>query len=85
MITHVAILYNGTLYSLPKPNRHPDVIRMIFEQTGSGISGPDVQGFLTGSGTFVNRVEALEIALRENQVLDPSSIRANRLFSEDLW
>lgn len=85
MITHVAILYNGTVYSLPKPNRHHGVIRMIFEQTGSGISGPDVQGFLTDSDTFVNRVEALEIALRENQVLDPSNIRANRLFSEDLW
>lgn len=28
-ITHVAIKYNGKVYSLPKPNRHHHVIRMI--------------------------------------------------------
>jgi hypothetical protein len=78
-------MYGGVVYSLPKPNRHHDVIRLIFDQTGSGISGTDVQGFLTDDGTFVNRVDALAIALRTNQVLNPSNVRANRLFSEDLW
>jgi hypothetical protein len=78
-------MYDGVVYSLPKPNRHHDVIRLIFDQTGSGISGPDVQGFLTDDGTFVNRVDALAIAIAANQVLEPSNIRANRLFSEDLW
>ena len=43
MITHVAIKYNGVVYSLPKPNRHHHVIRSI----PGGIAGPDVQGFLT--------------------------------------
>lgn len=31
MITHVAIKVNGTVYSLPAPNRHHDVIRLAIE------------------------------------------------------
>lgn len=79
-ITHVAIRYAGKTYSLPKPNRHHHVIRMI-----GGISGPDIQGFLDDSGVFLNRADALEVALRAGQVLDIDNVRAGRLFSEDLW
>lgn len=79
-ITHVAIKYNGKVYSLPKPNRHHHVIRMI-----GGISGPDTQGFLDSNGNFLDRFEALEVALSAGQVIDTNNIRASRLFSEDLW
>lgn len=48
-------------------------------------SGDNEQGFLTSKNRFVSREEALEIALRENQVIDHSQIRGNRLFSEDLY
>jgi hypothetical protein len=48
-------------------------------------SGEQEQGFLTSHNRFVTREEALEIALRENQVLDHSQIRGNRLYSEDLY
>lgn len=43
------------------------------------------QGFVTSKNRFVDRVEALQIALQAGQVLDKSRIRANRLFSEDLY
>lgn len=79
-IERVAIRYKGHTHSLPRPNRHHDVIRDI-----GGINGNDQQGFLTSSGRFVRREEALKIALAANQVLDPSNIRAGQLFSEDVW
>lgn len=48
-------------------------------------SGENEQGFLTSKNRFVSREEALIIALRENQVIDLSQIRGDRLFSEDLY
>lgn len=48
-------------------------------------SGDNEQGFLTSKNRFVSREEALQIALKENQVLDLKEIRGNRLFSEDLY
>lgn len=79
-ITHVAIKYKGKVYSLPKPNRHHHVIRMI-----GGIKGPDTQGFLDDAGNFLDRFEALEVALAAGQVIDLDSIMSGCLFSEDLW
>jgi len=79
-ITHVAIKYDGKVYSLPRPNRHHHVIRLI-----GGIHGSDMQGFLDNEGNFLDRFEALQVALSAGQVIDPVNIRAHRLFSEDLW
>ena len=84
-IERVAIMYEGELYHLPKPARHHDVIREIARLNGVGIQGEDVQGFLDNDGEFVNREQALTIALAANQVLDANNIRADQLFSEDLW
>lgn len=47
--------------------------------------GKSIQGFLTNKNRFVDRHEGLEIALRENQVLDLNEVRGDRLFSEDLY
>jgi hypothetical protein len=84
-IESVAIVYEGETHVLPRPNRHHHVIREIAKKNGVGINGDDIQGFMTNTGRFVNRVEGLKIALAANQVLDPANIRAGRLFSEDLW
>jgi hypothetical protein len=84
-ITTVAIKYAGTIYQLPRPNRHHDVIRHIAKINGVGIKGSDVQGFMTNRGDFVNRTKALRIALAAGQVLNPDGVRADELFSEDLW
>jgi hypothetical protein len=48
-------------------------------------SGENEQGFLTSKNRFVSREEALEIALKQNQVIDHSQIRGNKLYSEDLY
>lgn len=48
-------------------------------------SGENEQGFLTSFNRFVSREEALEIALKTNQVLNIKEIRGNKLYSEDLY
>jgi len=48
-------------------------------------TGESEQGFITNKNRFVGREEALEIALREGQVLDLKQIRGNKLYSEDLY
>lgn len=87
-ITHVAIRFRGVIYSLPAPNRHHHVIWMIARQLGiSHVDeiGGDSQGFLDASGKYLNRVQALEVALHNKQVKDPNGIIAGQLFSEDVW
>jgi hypothetical protein len=82
-ITHVAIKYANKVFSLPAPNRHHDVIRMI-----GGIDGPDVQGFLDANGVFLNRTQAFEVATQTGQIKRPDTpvtYQGPRLFSEDLW
>lgn len=44
-----------------------------------------IQGFVTTFGRFVNRKEALIMALENDQVLDKREIRGNELYSEDLY
>ena len=44
-----------------------------------------IQGFVTNLNRFVDRKEALTIALKNNQVLDENEIRGNELYSEDLY
>lgn len=88
MITHVAIKYNNRTFSLPAPNRHIDVVQLIFQETGNGINGPYIQGFLDSYGNFLTRQEALEHAKRFNQLTrpnDPAYYQGEKLFSDDLW
>lgn len=85
-ITHVAIKYDSKTYSLPAPNRHHDVIRMIAFINGEGIKGPDVQGFMTEHNQFLNRKEAFALASVNGQLKrGPGGYQGNQLFSEDLW
>lgn len=81
MITHVAIVFNGVTYSLPKPNRHHHVIRHIADVTGATyVSGK--QGFLDDLGKFLDREKALLHAKQCGQVSDTGF---DELFSEDVW
>lgn len=86
-ITHVALRFEGLIYSLPAPNRHHHVIRHIVETTGAECvdAYDDDQGFLDEDGNYLNRTEALVSALINNQVKDQSKIRMGMLFSEDVW
>lgn len=87
MITGVAIRYNNKEYRLPKPNRHHNIIRTIAEENGEGIKGPDIQGFYTDTGIFLDRKQAFHWANYCNQVKPrgPNEYNGNQLFSEDLW
>lgn len=87
MITHVAIRFGGKTWSLPKPNRHHDVIRLIAEETGvkKVDAHGDDQGFLDENGTYYRRSQALVHAFEHDQIKDPKGIRLNMLFSEDVW
>lgn len=86
-ITHVAIRFNGVVYSLPAPNRHHHVIWHIVQTTG--CSSVDVreddQGFLDESGRYLTRRAALVSARMYNQIKNPDDIRMGKLFSEDVW
>lgn len=87
-ITHVAIRFGGTVYSLAAPNRHHDVIRHIVETTGAETvtSMGEDQGFLDDEGIYWTRRQALKIAVRENQLKEGAlGPQLGRLFSEDLW
>lgn len=86
MITHVAIQYAGKTYSLPAPNRHHDVIRLIAAENGVGIAGPDVQGFLDFDGNFLNRKDAFVHVSKSGQLKRiPGGYNGGNLYSEDLW
>lgn len=86
-IAAVAVRYRDKVWTLPPPNRHHNVIRRIADETGDKLidcSGKN-QGFVDEEGRYLDRVEALAVALANGQVLDANDIRAGQLFSEDLW
>jgi hypothetical protein len=72
---------NGIVHTLPRPNRHHNILNLLFEQ---GIkSHLDGQGFVLDDGTWVDRVTAAQIVLQNGQcerLLSPPD-----LYSEDLW
>lgn len=88
MIVAAAIIYDGELWTLPRPARHHDIIKAHHDVTGKGGSG--VQGFVTNLGTFMNRCTAATHAMECGQ---PTLGRVGRnplksggrLYSEDLW
>jgi hypothetical protein len=82
-IACVAVCYAGQVYHSLAPDRHHHVLRIIHAEHKK--TWPNVQGFLDNRGKFLRRHDALRVALAARQVLDVFSIRANRLFSEDLW
>lgn len=82
-ITHVAIQYEGVTHSLPAPNRHHHVIRMI-----GGMSGPHKDGFLDDAGRFYGRIAAMEVAKDAGQIKrrpGAEHYQGPELYSEDLW
>lgn len=85
-ITHVAIRFQGTTYSLPAPNRHHDVIRHIVKKTGATTvdAHGDDQGFLDADGRYWTRQQARIIATRAGQLLERAG-KLRELYSEDVW
>jgi len=87
-ITHVAIRWQGKVYSLPAPNRHHDVIRLIVETTGATHvdARDDDQGFLDATGRYLRRAPALISAMINSQLFPGClGMKLGRLYSEDVW
>jgi hypothetical protein len=72
---------SGLIITLPRPNRHSDLIKLMSEAAWGEKVAKSTQGFLTSEGKFVNREEAYQIALKSGQIKSNN----NRLYSEDLW
>ena len=84
-IDRAAIHYDEIVYSVPRPGRHGDVIKLM---RGAGLPRITVnllnQGFTTHSGVFVNREAAYIIAKDSGQLRGDGSFPGT-LFTEDLW
>ena len=76
---------DALIVSSPPPARHHTLLHPMVTALGHGI-GPDQQGFVTSTGRYVGREEALWIALESGQPMIDHPARHDRLlFSEDLW
>lgn len=82
-ITGVGIVAEGKLFQLPKPNRHHHCIELAHRQLGKPIT-TCTQGFITSTGRYVLREEALKIAKEAGQLL-PRHQHKTELFSESVW
>lgn len=84
MIVSAAISHEGHVFSLPRPARHHDIIRLIHERTGQPVRGEE-QGFLDDRGRFLRRKPAARVAVVCGQVKPEALLSSGMLFSEDLW
>lgn len=74
----------GKFYTLPKPNRHSDVIKWMAQEHGIRPQfDKHEQGFITDTNVFVPRHTAAQIAQQSGQCLEP--LTPNKLCTEDLW
>lgn len=79
IITGVAIKQNNTIHSLPKPNRHNDII----EKAMINYIGEREEGFVCADGSFLNRIDAGALAVKTGQVRHLQW--PPKLSSVDLW
>lgn len=74
--------HDGTIYSVPRPGRHHDVIRLMVEK-GRPTPITGTQGFLLTDGRFAMRKEAGRLAIASGEI---SALKwPPDLYSEDLW
>ena len=76
---------NNIVYSLPPPARHHTIMHALVHD-GVECNNRFDQGFVTNEGNFVGRIQAMDIARINNQLLDRAPTGPpNTLFSEDVW
>ena len=69
----------------PPPARHHHLLAPMHDYGARPVEFDD-QGFITSTGRYVERVEALQIVLSSGQsMIDHPSRHNTWLFSEDLW
>lgn len=66
--------------------RHCNCLEWMFKHKVEYDKQTHIQGFLTEDNQFVDRYEAMDIALEEEQLLNPDDYKPGKpLFSEDVW
>lgn len=95
MIVAAAIKINDLILTMPKPARHPDILRQIGRLYAPEDRPPrsfeqEMQGFITDKGIFLNRRDAYLHAMQCGQGTPcrrrlPHDYDGDELFSEDLW
>jgi len=84
-IIAAALILDGVVHSLSKPNRHHNIIHKLYEDNGRTKSiCPESQGFITSKDRYVDRAEGLKIAIAANQIIKKHG-NPDMLFSEDMW
>lgn len=86
-ITHVAMRFRDKVWSLPRPYRHHNIIRLIIwldPDVDAVDSRGDDQGFLDNRGRYLTRDQGLAVAKRNGQLRN-GKIIGGVLTSEDLW
>lgn len=81
-IVACAIKHRNSIYTLPKPNRHHHILRIMPHPRDFEL---DTQGFITSTKRFVDRYDARFIALNNDQIVKRCGGDHERLFSENLW
>lgn len=79
---HESIEVNIPMVRHYSPDCHPilNVFEAVYDE-----SEEICQGFMTNKGRFVNRVQGLEIAKRQNQIINDIGYESRELFSEMMW
>lgn len=86
-IIGVSVKYGAQVFSLLKPNRHMHVYEFLVQPKYPDLGTGDdsvIEGFITDKCGFLDRNEALKLALSNGQI-NQAQFNANELFSEDLW
>jgi hypothetical protein len=87
-ITGVALRSpQGEIYQLEAPRRHSDVIAAMWGQGAGELVHSCQQGFVTASGEYLDRRQALQLALKTGQLETGAQTvpGLEELYSEDLW
>ena len=88
MIVGVAVKTDRKLWTLPRPYRHHNVLRMIFASHEARNYETEQEGFVDSDGNFLTRIEAMQVAINNGQLnRRPGSnkYQGPELFSEDQW
>lgn len=75
---------NGLIFTGFSPLRHHHVIRAMDQVGMGGIDNTLDQGFITNTGRYVGRIEAMFIAKKEGQTKETTDSKY-QLHSEDVW
>lgn len=76
--------HDGKVYSLPRPNRHHNIIFHMAKNLKHKTPISGEQGFVLTDGSFVDRKTAKLHAIANNQLL-PGHSKLDILFSECVW